>query len=199
MKLLYKTKKWKDRMSGAEVTTLQKALKAEGYKIAVDGVFWTQTDKAVRAYQKAKKLKYVDGIVGKQTWGVLFPAEQEKVKIPESENFKIDEFRCKDRSPVPEEYYGNLQKLMKLLEAIRYEAGGRPIKIVSGYRSPSYNKRIGGALKSQHMTASAADIRVLGVSMKKLYAICDNLNPKGGVGKYTSFIHVDVRGKKSRW
>jgi N-acetylmuramoyl-L-alanine amidase len=45
------------------VRRLQEALAAEKFKIAVDGVFGPATEKAVRQYQKKKKLKE-DGIVG---------------------------------------------------------------------------------------------------------------------------------------
>lgn len=42
-----------------------------GYEIKIDGKFGPTTDKAVRAFQKAKGLT-VDGIVGRQTWVKLF-------------------------------------------------------------------------------------------------------------------------------
>lgn len=60
----------------AEVKTVQRLLNALGYKgkdgkvLSVDGDFGTNTDYAVRAFQKAEKLA-VDGIVGKNTWSAL--------------------------------------------------------------------------------------------------------------------------------
>lgn len=65
----------------AEVGTLQVLLKALGYKgkdgkeLSIDGDFGSNTDYAVRAFQKAKKLD-VDGIVGKDTWTALFKHER---------------------------------------------------------------------------------------------------------------------------
>jgi zinc D-Ala-D-Ala carboxypeptidase len=35
---------------------------------------------------------------------------------------------------------------------------GRPIRVNSGYRSPAVNKRIGGALTSQHSLGEAIDL-----------------------------------------
>ena len=40
------------------------------YDVKWDGIFGTETEKAVRAFQKAAGLK-VDGIVGQQTWCLL--------------------------------------------------------------------------------------------------------------------------------
>ena len=60
----------------AEVKTVQRLLNALGYKgknggvLTVDGDFGTNTDYAVKAFQKAENLD-VDGIVGKDTWSAL--------------------------------------------------------------------------------------------------------------------------------
>ena len=69
---LYKTKLKKNWLKGADVLAVQVKLTALGYYTDdLDGIFWKMTDEAVRAYQKAMKLK-VDGVVGKITWGSLF-------------------------------------------------------------------------------------------------------------------------------
>lgn len=120
-----------------------------------------------------------------------------------SKNFKKSEFKCKDGTEVPDELMENLEELVENLQIIR-EHIGRPIRVISGYRSPKYNRRIGGARRSQHMTAKAADIRVSGLSPKELRQIIVTLIKegkikKGGVGLYTSFVHYDVRGRNTRW
>ena len=58
---------------GQQVKALQTLLIGYGYSCGssgVDGDFGSATDKAVRAYQKAKGLA-VDGIVGPATWSKL--------------------------------------------------------------------------------------------------------------------------------
>jgi peptidoglycan hydrolase-like protein with peptidoglycan-binding domain len=57
--------------SGDTVTAIQYLLRQAGQDIDADGDFGDQTEKAVRAFQKAKRLT-VDGIVGPQTWAALF-------------------------------------------------------------------------------------------------------------------------------
>jgi len=119
------------------------------------------------------------------------------------ENFSLSEFRCKDGTDVPEELIENIKKLAKNLQVIRDHIG-KPIRVISGYRSPSYNKRIGGAKRSQHMRATAADIKVSGMSPSEVKAVIVELIKSGqidsgGVGLYKTFTHYDTRGRNARW
>ena len=128
-------------------------------------------------------------------------SKPKSVKIPSSKHFKIEEFHCNDGTPVPEEFYDNVQELMDNLEVIR-EHFGYPIKINSGYRTPDYNKKIGGAAKSQHLTASAADIRMNVTPSKVQEGIKELMEEgkikKGGLGIYANFTHYDI-GKHRSW
>ncbi len=62
--------------NGAEVKTIQRLLKSLGFKgkngqdLSVDGDFGTNTDFALRAFQKAKGL-VVDGSCGSKTWTAI--------------------------------------------------------------------------------------------------------------------------------
>lgn len=61
--------------SGEVVATIQAQLAADGfYRGALDGVFGGATDAAVRAFQRESGLG-ADGIVGAETWGLLFGSE----------------------------------------------------------------------------------------------------------------------------
>lgn len=181
-----------------EVKTLQKLLNQKGFNSGTaDGIFGVKTEAAVKDFQKAKGLA-VDGIVGTKTWSALLVSGS---STPGTAHFKVSEFKCHNGAAVPVKYYDNLQRLMCLLEEIRTACGNVAIHIQSGYRTKEYNSNCSGASpRSQHLTASAADIKVKGMSPADVYKLCDKLvGARGGVGKYKGFTHVDVRGYRARW
>ena len=91
-------------------------------------------------------------------------------------------------------------KLIVKLEALRAALGGKPITIVSGYRSPAHNKAVGGAKNSQHLRGRAADIKVEGVSPRVVADIAEAVfGWLSGIGRYDTFTHVDVRRSHARW
>lgn len=111
-----------------------------------------------------------------------------------STNFRVKEFACSDGSdPIFID-----SELVSVLQKIRAHFG-KSVTITSAYRTPSKNKAVGGEKYSQHLYGRAADISVSGVSPKKVAAYADKILPKGGVGTYATFTHVDVRGTKARW
>jgi uncharacterized protein YcbK (DUF882 family) len=87
---------------------------------------------------------------------------------------------------------GPTAELLTVLEAIRHRIG-RPLPILSGYRSPQYNRRIGGARNSQHISGRAADFREGLVSPETALAA-----GAVGVGLCNGWVvHVDVRPGKT--
>lgn len=120
-----------------------------------------------------------------------------------TKNFSLKEFRCHDGTGVPVKYQSNVRKLAENLQVLRDEVGVS-IRINSGYRTVSYNKKIGGAGKSQHLYAKAADITVSKMTptdvRKKILELIKNKKMKqGGIGLYPTFVHYDIRGYAARW
>jgi uncharacterized protein YcbK (DUF882 family) len=123
-------------------------------------------------------------------------------------HFHVSEFACRDGTPVPEEYFDNLTRLCHRLETLRGQLG-KPIIILSGYRTPSWNRHK-GVEHSQHLTASAADIRVKDVPPRDvrfciLRLIDAGRMSDGGLGLYEAsnsrrlgWVHVDI-GPPRRW
>ncbi|PZO76808.1 MAG: peptidase M15A [Mesorhizobium amorphae] len=76
---------------------------------------------------------------------------------------------------------------------------GKKVIITSGYRSPSYNRKVNGARKSMHMACAAADIQMPGVGKWELARYFRGQPNRGGVGTYChESIHVDV-GPERDW
>lgn len=121
-----------------------------------------------------------------------------------TKNFDSKEFDCKDGTPVPEELMDNCLEVAKNLQVLR-DYLGVPISITgSGYRTPSHNKKVKGAPKSQHLLCKAADINAKGYTPKELASEIEKLIERGkmkqgGIGIYKGFIHYDIRGTKARW
>jgi uncharacterized protein YcbK (DUF882 family) len=125
------------------------------------------------------------------------------LNIPLTKNFKKSEFMCHDGTEVPPELMDNLRELVHNLQIIRDHLGG-PVHVVSGYRTSRHNRRIGGARKSQHLKAKAADIRVYNMTPEELAEVVINLIKdkkikSGGIGVYQHFVHYDTRGRNTRW
>jgi uncharacterized protein YcbK (DUF882 family) len=118
-------------------------------------------------------------------------------------NFQLSEFSCKDGTRVPDHLLPNVMELAKNLQVIRNEIG-EGLSILSGYRTPSWNKKVGGASNSQHLQAKAADLTTKSLRPRKLHAVIMKLIKErkiknGGVGLYPGFVHYDVRDTPARW
>lgn len=103
-----------------------------------------------------------------------------------SPHFKDTEFACKDGSGVVMIH----PDLPPMLEKLRSKIG-KPIYITSGYRTPTYNAKVGGAKDSYHLRGMAVDIRVPGRTPQQVADAARKLG-FGGIGVYSTFTHVDV-------
>ena len=150
-----------------------------------------------------------------------------------SPHFRLGQFLCKQ--PADSKKYVVLNE--KLLLALEYalekvnEAGYRvnTFHIMSGYRTPAYNRALGNVHYSMHLWGAAADIfidtnedgmmddlngdgRSDILDAQILYKLIDAAAARpeakgliGGLGKYAStaahgpFVHIDVRERTARW
>ncbi len=157
--------------------------------------------------------------------------ENEDTKV--SPNFRIKEFLTKQKSGYPK-YLVLDERLVYLLEAIGahleprgWDAGD--IFVMSGYRTPYYNKQLDDTTYSLHQWGRAADIfldkdgngRMDDFNKDKVVSkedaielanVLDALSRTaelkpfiGGIGIYDStpahgpFVHVDTRPGRARW
>ncbi|MEM8562451.1 MAG: D-Ala-D-Ala carboxypeptidase family metallohydrolase [Pseudomonadota bacterium] len=150
-----------------------------------------------------------------------------------SPNFTLSQFACKQSGGYPKYVVLRPELVLKLERVLRAvnEAGNATdtFHVMSGYRTPFYNRAIGNVPYSRHVWGGAADIFVDaqpqdgvmddlngdGVFNKQdalwLAALIEGLSTAehvsqhGGLGSYGSnaahgpFVHVDVRGYRARW
>ena len=87
-------------------------------------------------------------------------------------------------------------QLLTMLAHVYDHFGSKPLQIVSGFR----NQR---KQSSNHFKGRATDIRIAGISPKKIQAFAETLDRGGmGIGIYprSQFVHIDVRSPPSyRW
>lgn len=122
-----------------------------------------------------------------------------------TKNFSISEFECKGGNcKMTADVKNNVFKLAEQLQILRDKVK-KPIKINSAFRCANYNDNvIKGAKHSQHKLGKAADIVVSGMTPNEVHKlVCEMVELGqlnfGGIGKYNTFTHLDIREKKSRW
>jgi Peptidase M15 len=89
-------------------------------------------------------------------------------------------------------------RLIGKLENLQAEFGR--FNIVSGYRDPAKNARVGGARGSQHIHGNAVDINVSAMSHAERKKLIRAASESGitGIGVYANNVHFDL-GKRRAW
>jgi hypothetical protein len=99
----------------------------------------------------------------------------------------------------PRSLWPSLLAVTKVADEARHRLG-KGLRINSAYRNAAYNRAIGGASASIHMRGGALD---LSGSPATLHRILKEMRAeglfRGGIGRYKTFCHVDVRGKNADW
>ena len=100
----------------------------------------------------------------------------------------------------PRSLWPSLLAVVKVADEARHRLG-RPLRINSAYRSPAYNRALPGAAKNSiHTQGGALD---LSGSPATLHKILTQMRReglfRGGIGRYKTFVHVDVRGRNADW
>jgi hypothetical protein len=139
-------------------------------------------------YQKQPRRKsYVEIVTYRTRWRGLVLDSKGKIRAPARKAITalLDAGEPRPKPP---------DGLIRLMVRVSDTFGGRPIHVVSGFRTTSYFR------DSRHKTAEAVDFSVAGVPNA---AVRDYLVTLGkvGVGYYpnSSFVHLDVRQQPTFW
>lgn len=113
-----------------------------------------------------------------------------------SENFDRSEFECRcgcGFSSVDPRLIEGLQKLRNKAK--------KAVHVNCGCRCKTHNRAVGGVRDSQHLYGRAADIWIEGMTPVELSRMAMQIPEfrNGGIGVYSTFVHVDVRGYPARW
>jgi len=77
---------------------------------------------------------------------------------------------------------------------------GHPIRVNSGFRTESYNRKIGGSPRSRHLLGMAIDMQCAVIDLSDLemipMLICCGFR---GIGRGDGWIHADVRSTATFW
>ena len=112
-----------------------------------------------------------------------------------TKNFSRKEFACKCGCGFDDVE----ESLVRLLQRLRshYKAS---ITVTSSCRCYAHNKAVGGSKGSRHLAGTAADIVVKGVPAREVCAYVDSKYKSTlGIGCYSNFTHIDMRGRRARW
>lgn len=84
-------------------------------------------------------------------------------------------------------------ELIDALERLRAIVG-KPLRINSGYRCPTYNRRIGGRPDSYHQLGCAVDVSAVGIGVNELARAAREAGFSGVIKyKARNFVHMDLR------
>jgi lysozyme family protein/uncharacterized protein YcbK (DUF882 family) len=127
-------------------------------------------------------------------------------KLPTLTHFKPSELLMMgsggQNKPPPPELWPNVVDLAKVLDELRTKLG-HPIVLTSVYRNEEHNAAVGGVKGSQHSRFCAADFQAKSGSPRDWAAILQRMRAEkfflGGIGVYSSFVHVDTRGWNADW
>lgn len=103
----------------------------------------------------------------------------------------------------PKKMWKQIGPTLKIIDKLCDEIGAPIKEIVSVYRSPGYNKAVRGNRGSYHMTNQAIDVMFNRTSPWRVAHVARQLRAdkvfKGGIGRYSHFVHIDTRGVNADW
>jgi uncharacterized protein YcbK (DUF882 family) len=119
-------------------------------------------------------------------------------------HFDWSEALCPDGCDLTPGLIAEVTETARWAEKIRKALGGQPMRVLSWYRCPTHNARVGGAPRSQHLLGRAIDFVMRAKSPRQIAWLIEQegLYPGliRGFGRYPGFVHIDRRdGPVATW
>jgi len=108
--------------------------------------------------------------------------------------FKLKEFDSPDE---PGSGFNMSEEILHMLDVAR-KIYGKSMRVTSGFRTESHNKKVGGVVSSSHLKGLAADIACS--ESRNRFEMIKALLEVGfnRIGVASTFIHVDIDKGKSQ-
>lgn len=147
------------------------------------------------AQQSNDTLKYANYINKK--------VELSRVSIPNFIESHFKSRRSVSNNIPPAHMWKNIVDNLAVTDKLAQQLNCTPF-IVSAYRAPDYNRTcFGASSKSYHLQNQALDVKFPGHSTWKVASYAKKLRTdgwfKGGIGIYSTFVHIDTRGYDANW
>lgn len=156
----------------------------------------------------------VDSIGKNDPDSLHFKSLERRVRVTKtrhrlSRHFVIEEFDCKDGTKVRSREHNGLEYLCRqYLEPMRRHFG--PCTVHSGFRTKAHNDAVGGEPNSYHRydihdgNDQAADVSFATGTAERWAQFAHSIrkrkrNGKGGIGIYSTFVHLDIRDYAANW
>lgn len=169
-----------------QVRHVQEQLRRIGFKLDVDGIEGPQTRTMVTRFQEGYLFSplAIDGIAGPLTIAALAECVARNGRT--SDHFRFAEFATRNTGEIRVR-----RELVAALERLRDHIG-KPLSLISAYRDPAHNAKVGGAKRSRHLYGEAADIT--SAYRLKPHQVAQ-LGVFSGIGHRAGWVvHLDVRG-----
>lgn len=105
-------------------------------------------------------------------------------------------------APPPPEIWPNIADVAKVMDEFR-ERHGAPVEILAAFRTKRYAMALVTSSRSFHLTGQAVKFKSSKGTPQDWAALLRSMRDeglfKGGVGVYSTFVHVDTRGQNTDW
>jgi len=182
-----------------------------GATLAVGGLLFTASDVEAATRKYDVDLNYLPADWVRREGGEIFRYAKfiDKLRLKRISNQQVIQVHARRKgyawNSIPDKsQWDNIADTLEVMDDIAGDMKQDVKEIISLYRSPAYNAKCRGARpNSWHKKNYAMDVQMYD-STWKVYSLAKYYRDKkrkfkGGIGRYSSFTHIDTRGYNATW